>query len=68
MKLGLLLGYSGKTLAPPMDLILQAEAMGVDSVWIAEAYGSDAVTVSSWILAQTSKLKVGTAIMQTPAT
>ena len=67
MKLGLLLGYSGKILAPPMDLILQAEAMGVDSVWIAEAYGSDAVTVSSWILAQTSKLKVGTAIMQTPA-
>lgn len=50
-----------------MDLILQAEAMGVDSVWIAEAYGSDAVTVASWILAQTTKLKVGTAIMQVPA-
>ena len=67
MKLGLLLGYSGKNLAPPMDLIKQAEKMGVDSVWIAEAYGSDAVTVAAWILAQTTRLKVGTAIMQVPA-
>ena len=67
MKVGLLLGYSGKTLAPPMDLILGAEKLGYDSVWIAEAYGSDAVTVASWILGQTSTLKVGTAIMQVPA-
>ena len=67
MKIGLLLGYSGKKLAPPIDLILQAEKMGVDSVWTAEAYGSDAVTVAAWILGQTTKLKVGTAIMQVPA-
>jgi F420-dependent oxidoreductase-like protein len=67
MKIGLLLGYSGKKLAPPIDLILQAEKMGVDSVWIAEAYGSDAVTVAAWILGQTTSLKVGTAIMQVPA-
>jgi F420-dependent oxidoreductase-like protein len=67
MKLGLLLGYSGKKLAPPMDLILQAEKLGVDSVWIAEAYGSDAVTVAAWILGQTRSIKVGTAIMQVPA-
>ncbi|MFT5134783.1 MAG: F420-dependent oxidoreductase-like protein [Gammaproteobacteria bacterium] len=67
MKIGLLLGYSGKKLAPPMDLIKQAEKMGFDSVWIAEAYGSDAVTVAAWILGQTTKLKVGTAIMQVPA-
>ena len=67
MKLGLLLGYSGKKLAPPMDLILQAEKLDVDSVWIAEAYGSDAVTVAAWILGQTTSLKVGTAIMQVPA-
>ena len=67
MKLGLLLGYSGKKLAPPMDLILQAEKLGVDSVWIAEAYGSDAVTVAAWILGQTTTMKVGTAIMQVPA-
>ena len=67
MNIGLLLGYSGKKLAPPMDLILQAEKMDFDSVWIAEAYGSDAVTVAAWILGQTKKLKVGTAIMQVPA-
>ena len=67
MKLGLLMGYSGKTLAPPMDLILGAEKMGFDSVWVAEAYGSDAVTVTSWILGQTTTLKVGTAILQVPA-
>ena len=67
MKVGLLLGYSGKTLAPPMDLILGAEKLGYDSVWIAEAYGSDAVTVAAWILGQTKTLKVGTAIMQVPA-
>jgi F420-dependent oxidoreductase-like protein len=66
MKLGLLLGYSGKKLAPPIEMIKQAEKMGVDSVWIAEAYGSDAVTVAAWILAQTTSLKVGTAIMQVP--
>ena len=67
MKIGLLLGYSGKKLAPPMELILQAEKMNFDSVWTAEAYGSDAVTVAAWILAQTTRLKVGTAIMQVPA-
>ncbi len=67
MKIGVLLGYSGKKLEPPMELILQAERMGIDSVWIAEAYGSDAVTVAAWILGQTTRLKVGTAIMQVPA-
>ncbi|NND69673.1 MAG: LLM class flavin-dependent oxidoreductase, partial [Halioglobus sp.] len=67
MKLGLLLGYSGKTVNIPIDLIRQAESMGFDSVWTAEAYGNDAVTASSWILAQTEKIRVGTAIMQMPA-
>jgi F420-dependent oxidoreductase-like protein len=67
MKLGFLLGYSGKHIHIPIDLIKQAESMGYDSVWTAEAYGSDAVTVATWILAQTSKIRVGTAIMQMPA-
>ncbi len=67
MKLGLLLGYSGKKLELPMALVKQAEAAGFDSAWIAEAYGSDAVSVAAWILAQTEKIKVGTAIMQIPA-
>ena len=67
MKLGFLLGYSGKKIQIPIDLIKHAEAMGYDSVWTAEAYGNDAVTAASWILAQTDKIKVGTAIMQMPA-
>ena len=67
MKLGFLLGYSGKQIHIPIDLIKQAEAMGYDSVWTAEAYGNDAVTAAAWVLAQTKKIKVGTAIMQMPA-
>ncbi|MBA6414221.1 LLM class F420-dependent oxidoreductase [Parahaliea sp. F7430] len=67
MKLGFLLGYSGKQINIPMELIKQAEAMGYDSVWTAEAYGNDAVTAASWVLAQTEKIRVGTAIMQMPA-
>jgi F420-dependent oxidoreductase-like protein len=67
MKLGFLLGYSGKQVQIPMDLIKQAESMGYDSVWTAEAYGNDAVTSATWILAQTEKIRVGTAIMQMPA-
>ncbi len=67
MKLGFLLGYSGKQIDIPMDLIKQAEAMGYDSVWTAEAYGNDAITAATWVLAQTEKIRVGTAIMQMPA-
>lgn len=67
MKLGVLLGYSGKHINIPMELIRQAESMGYDSVWTAEAYGNDAVTSAAWILAQTEKIRVGTAIMQMPA-
>ena len=67
MKLGFLLGYSGKHINIPIDLIQQAESMGYDSVWTAEAYGNDAVTSAAWVLAQTTKIRVGTAIMQMPA-
>lgn len=67
MKLGFLLGYSGKQVNIPIDLIKQAESMGYDSVWTAEAYGNDAVTSATWVLAQTEKIRVGTAIMQMPA-
>ena len=67
MKLGFLLGYSGKQIHIPIELIKQAESMGYDSVWTAEAYGNDAVTSAAWVLAQTTKIRVGTAIMQMPA-
>lgn len=67
MKLGLMIGYSGGDVQIPMDLILQAEAAGFDSVWSAEAWGSDAITPLAWILSRTTKLKAGTAICQIPA-
>ena len=67
MRLGLTAGYSGAKLSVNMDLILEAERLGFASVWTAEAYGSDAVTVLSWVGARTTKIKLGTAIMQMPA-
>ncbi len=67
MRLGLMAGYSSAALHVPMDDILEAERLGFDSVWTAEAYGSDAVSVCAWILAQTTRIRVGTAIMQMPA-
>ena len=66
MKLGLTL-TSGAQVALPMDLIRRAEALGFDSVWTSEAYGADAVTPAAWVLAQTTRIKAGTAIMQMPA-
>ena len=67
MKLGMLNGMGGKVIGIDMERIKVAESLGYDSVWTAEAYGSDAVTPAAWILAQTEKIKVGTAIMQMPA-
>ncbi|MEH6551853.1 MAG: LLM class F420-dependent oxidoreductase [Pseudomonadales bacterium] len=72
LKTGLMLGYAGKRIQLPVEMVQQAEKLGFDSVWTAEAYGSDAVSPAAWILAQTSTIKVGTCIMQmvgrTPAT
>jgi hypothetical protein len=51
----------------PIDRVLEAERLGFDSVWTSEAYGSDAVTPAAWVLARTTRIKVGTAIMQMPA-
>jgi len=67
MKLSIMAGYSPATMQIDMDLILEAESLGYDCVWTAEAYGSDAVSPAAWILAQTKRIKVGTAIMQMPA-
>ncbi len=67
MKLGLVTGYSGSQNGMPMDLILEAEKLGFDSVWTAEAYGSDAIVPLSWIAALTKRIKLGTGIMQMPA-
>ena len=66
MKLGLSIGYSGAELKLPVEKVLLAERLGFDSVWTAEAYGSDAVTPLTWVAARTEKIRVGTAIMQIP--
>jgi len=66
MKLGIIAGYSPASMSIPMDLIREAENLGFSSVWTAEAWGSDAVSPAAWILAQTEKIQVGTAIMQMP--
>ncbi len=67
MKLAINIGYWGANAGLDMDLVAEAERLGYDSVWAAEAWGSDAVTVLSWIAARTERLKVGAAIMQMPA-
>jgi F420-dependent oxidoreductase-like protein len=68
MKLGLNLGYAppGTNPADLVGLAQEAERLGFDSVWTAEAWGTDAVTVLAWIAARTERIKVGSAIMQIP--
>ena len=48
VRLGLSVGYSGVRVDPRLELVLEADRLGYDSVWVAEAYGSDAVTMLSW--------------------
>ncbi len=66
MRLGLMVGYSGAEVRIDMDMIHEAERLGFDSVWTAEAWGSDAVSPLAWIAAQTKKIRLGTGIMQLP--
>ena len=68
LRLGLQLGYWGAE--PPRDPIgiaQEAERLGFDSVWTAEAWGSDAFTPLAWIGAHTSKIKLGTSVVQLSA-
>lgn len=68
LKLGLQLGYWGSK--PPNKFVAmaqEAENLGYDSVWTAEAYGSDALTPLAWLGAQTSKIRLGTGVCQLSA-
>src|SRR6187551_742481 len=67
MKLGLSIGYSGAELKLPVDKVLLAERLGFDSVWTAEAYGSDAITPLAYLAALTKRIRLGTGIMQLAA-
>ncbi len=68
MKLGLNLGYAppGTNPADLVPLVQEAERLGFDSVWTAEAWGTDAVTVLAYLAALTERIKLGSAIMQIP--
>ena len=67
MKLAIGIGYSGGRVELPIDMVQRAEQLGYDSVWSAEAYGSDAVTPLAYLAAKTSRIKLGTGILQIPA-
>jgi F420-dependent oxidoreductase-like protein len=67
MKLGLSIGYYGTAIADDFSLIDLVEGLGYDSVWTAEAYGSDALTPLAWIAARTERIRVGSAVFQIPA-
>ncbi|MCP4419128.1 MAG: LLM class F420-dependent oxidoreductase [Chloroflexi bacterium] len=66
MRLGIMLGYAGRRIELPIELVQEADRSGVYAIWTAEAYGSDAVSPLAWLGAQTKNLKLGTAIMQMP--
>jgi F420-dependent oxidoreductase-like protein len=69
MKLGVHIGYwgLGLTREDQLQIVQEAERLGYDSVWAAEAYGSDAATILGWVAGQTSRIKIGSAIFQMPA-
>jgi F420-dependent oxidoreductase-like protein len=68
VKLGVNLGYAppGTNPVELVPLVQHAEELGYDSAWAAEAWGTDAVSVLAWLAASTSRIKVGSAIMQIP--
>ncbi|MGQ0824165.1 MAG: LLM class F420-dependent oxidoreductase [Actinomycetota bacterium] len=68
LKLGYTIGYWGAQ--PPVDVpatLREAERLGYDSCWTAEAYGSDALTPLAWWGAATTTMKLGTSICQLSA-
>jgi F420-dependent oxidoreductase-like protein len=68
MNLGVHVGYWGLGLSADdqLALVQEAERLGYDSVWTAEAYGSDAATILGWLAQATSKIRLGSAIFQMP--
>jgi F420-dependent oxidoreductase-like protein len=69
MKLGVHIGYwgLGLTREDQLEIVQEAERLGYDSIWAAEAYGSDVATILGWIAGQTSTIRIGSAIFQMPA-
>jgi F420-dependent oxidoreductase-like protein len=68
LRLGVHIGYWGLGLraAEQLGLVQEAERLGYDSIWAAEAYGSDAVSILAWMAAQTERIRLGSAVLQMP--
>ncbi len=68
MKLGVHIGYWGLGLSSDdqLEIVQEAERLGYDSVWAAEAYGSDTATVLGWLAGQTTTIRLGSGIFQMP--
>ncbi|MSO38405.1 MAG: LLM class F420-dependent oxidoreductase [Acidimicrobiia bacterium] len=69
MRLGINFGYQdwGAGLANAVSMAQEADRLGFHSVWTAEAYGTDAITPLTWMMAHTENINCGSAIMQMPA-
>lgn len=67
MKLAMTVAGIGATISIDMELVRHAESLGYHSVWSGESWGADAITPLAWIAAQTTRIKLGTSIMQMPA-
>jgi F420-dependent oxidoreductase-like protein len=67
MHLGIKLAYDGNGLADVLALAEQADRVGFDSVWTAEAYGADAATILAYLAGRTRQIGLGTGVMQMPA-
>jgi len=67
MKLGIMVEWAGRHVDIPIPWIRRAEQLGYDSVWTAEAYGSDAITPLAYIAAHTERIRLGTAVIQADA-
>src|SRR5688572_13445395 len=66
MRLGIMIGYAAGEITLPVELVQEADRLGLYAVWTSEAYGSDAVSPLAWLGAQTERIHLGTAIMQMP--
>ena len=67
MRLGLFIDYAASHLRLPLSLIDSAEALGFDSVWTGEAYGTDAITPLAYIAARTQRIRLATGVAQVGA-
>ncbi|MCB1615041.1 MAG: LLM class F420-dependent oxidoreductase [Pseudomonadales bacterium] len=67
MKMGLHLGYWNRGPYHAIEIAKEAENLGYDSIWTAEAYGSDCISPLAWLGSHTKKIKLGTSVMQISA-